>query len=186
MARDSNSDSRKEAQFIANEFLDATPDNKLGQFIAYLGNTALCRRKLLQYIKKWRLKLHTHQKFKDDDGNDTSWDEVADEEDLHMLYAIEPFLIWCQNDYGPDHYLYEAEDRMDITQIPRSAFLDYFYSVFDIDHPTKEDREQRLSQWARRHPTSPQNSGGPSSASSQNGQGTTPSTTSSKKRSQIP
>ena len=132
MARDSNSDSRKEAQFIANEFLDAQPDNKLGQFIAHLGNTALCRRKLLQYIKKWRLKLHTHQKFKDDDGNDTSWDEVADEEDLLMLYAIEPFLIWCQNDYGPDHYLYENEDRMDITKIPRSAFLDYFYGPFDL------------------------------------------------------
>ena len=126
MARDSNSDSQREAQYIANDLLDATPDNKLGQFLAYLGNTALCRRKLLQYIKKWRLKLHT-QNFKDSDGNDISWNEVADEEVLHMLYAIEPFLIWCQNDYGPDHYLYENEDRMDITKIPRSAFLDYFY-----------------------------------------------------------
>jgi len=181
MARDSNSDSRKEAQFIANEFLDAQPDNKLGQFIAYLGNTALCRRKLLQYIKKWRLKLHTHQKFKDDGGNDTAWDEVADEEDLLMLYAIEPFLIWCQNGYGPDHYLYEIEDRMDITKIPRSAFLDYFYGPFDINNPTKEDKEQRLAQWARRHPTSPQNGGGTSSAGPQNGQNTTSSTSYKKK-----
>ena len=115
-----------------------------------------------------------------DDGTITKWDKDADEEDLHMLYAIEPFLIWCQNDYGPDHYLYEAEDRMDITQIPRSAFLDYFYK-FDIDNPTKEDKEQRLFQWARRHPASPQNGGSGPSASTQNGQSTTPSSSPKKK-----
>jgi hypothetical protein len=182
MARDE--ESRKEAQYIAKEFLDAAPDTKLGKYIASLGSIAQCRRRLIQYIKKWRLKLHTRS-FQDSDGNEISWDEDADEEDLHMLYAIEPFLIWCQNDYGPDHYLYEEEDKMDITRIPRSAFLDYFYGPFDIDHPTKEDREQRLSQWARRHPTSPQNGGGPSSAGSQNGQGTTSSTSSKKKSNSI-
>ena len=183
MARD---DSRKEAQHIADEFLNATPDTKLGKFLASLGIIALCRRRLIQYIKKQRLKIH-EKDIVGDDGTITKWDEVADEEDLHMLYAIEPFLIYQQNDYGPpETFLYEAEDRMDITRIPRSAFLDYFYSGFDIDDPTEVDNEERLLQWARRHPTSPQNSGGPSSTSSQNGQGTTPSTTSSKKRSQIP
>ena len=70
---------------------------------------------------------------------------------------------------------------MDITKIPRSAFLDYFFGPFDIDHPTEEDKEQRLSQWARRHPASPQNGGGTSSAGSQNGQGTTSSTSPKKK-----
>ena len=91
MARDE--ESRKEAQYIVDKFLDAAPDSKLGKYIASLGSVALCRRRLIQYIKKWRLKLHTRN-FQDGDGNDISWDEVADEEDLHMLYAIEPFLIW--------------------------------------------------------------------------------------------
>ena len=178
MARDE--ESRKEAQYIVDKFLDAAPDSKLGKYIASLGSVALCRRRLIQYIKKWRLKIH-ERSFQDSDGSDISWDEDADEEELHMLYAIEPFLIYCQNDYGPDHYLYEEEDRMDITKIPRSAFLDYFYGPFDINNPTKEDKEQRLAQWARRHPTSPQNGGGTSSAGSQNGQSTTSSTSPKKK-----
>jgi hypothetical protein len=67
-----------------------------------------------------------------------------------------------------------------LTQIPRSAFLDYFYK-FDIDNPTKEDKEQRLFQWARRHPASPQNGGSGPSASTQNGQSTTPSSSPKKK-----
>ena len=38
-----------------------------------------------------------------------------------MLYAIEPFIIYCQNSYGPDTFMYEEEDRMDITTIPPDA-----------------------------------------------------------------
>ena len=99
-----------------------------------------------------------------------------------MLYTIEPFIIFQQNDYGPTTFHYEEEDRMDITRIPRGAFLDYFYRDFDIDNPTKENSEQRRLQWARRHPTSPQNGGGTSSASSQNGQ-SAPSSANNKKKS---
>ena len=55
MARD---DSRNEAQYIANEFLNAKPDKKLGKFLASLGSIAQCRRRLIQYIKKQRLKIH--------------------------------------------------------------------------------------------------------------------------------
>ena len=117
MARD---DSRKEAQHIADEFLNATPDTKLGKFLASLGIIALCRRRLIQYIKKQRLKIHERD-IVEDDGTHTSWDVNADEEALHMLYAIEPFLIYQQNDYGPETFFYEAEDRMDITRIPRST-----------------------------------------------------------------
>ena len=98
---------------------------KLGKFLASLGSIALCRRRrrlIIQYIKKQRLKIDERD-IVEDDGTRTKWDAVADEEDLHMLYAIEPFLIYQQNDYGPETYLYEAEDRMDITRIPRSAFL---------------------------------------------------------------
>ena len=113
MARDT--ESRQEAQHIAD-------DSKLGKFLASLGGTAQCRRKLIQYIKKWRLKLHTRG-FQDSDGNEITWDKVADEEALHMLYAVEPFIIFQQNDYGPETFLYEEEDRMDITRIPRGAFL---------------------------------------------------------------
>ena len=79
MARDSY-DSRKEAQHITDELPDASPDTKLGKFLASLGNIALCRRKLIQYIKKQRLKIHTKD-IKDSDGNVISWDVVADEED---------------------------------------------------------------------------------------------------------
>ena len=132
-----------------------TPDTKLGKFLASLGSIAQCRRKLIQYIKKQRLKIH-EKDILDGDGTRIPWDVVADEEVLHMLYAIEPFIIFQQNDYGPETFLYEAEDRMDITRIPRGAFLDYFYKDFDIDNPTKEDKEQRRLQWGRRHPTSPQ------------------------------
>jgi hypothetical protein len=71
---------------------------------------------------------------------------------------------------------------MDITRIMRDAFLDYYYGrEFDIDHPTEVDMEQRLLQWARRHPNSPQN-GGNSSVSSQNGVNAS-SYTSTKKKS---
>ena len=146
MARD---ESRKEAQHIADEFLNATPDTKLGKFLASLGSIALCRRKLIQYIKKQRLKIHEKDVL-DSDGNLILWDVVADEEDLHMLYAIEPFLIFQQNDYGPTTFYYEEEDRMDITRITRGAFLDYFYSDFDIDAPTEVDNKQRVLQWERR------------------------------------
>ena len=108
MARDSNYDSRKKAQHIADVFLNATPDTKLGKFIASLGSNAQCRRKLMQYIKKQRLKIH-EKDILDGDGTLISWDVVADEEDLHMLYAIEPFLVFQQNDYGPTTFYYEEE-----------------------------------------------------------------------------
>ena len=87
-----------------------------------------------------------------------------------MLYnAIEPFLIFQQNDYRPTAFYYEEEDRMDITR------------GFDIDAPTEVDTKQRVLQWERRHPNSPQN-GDTSSVSSQNGRNA-PSSTSTKKKS---
>ena len=72
------------------------PDTKLGMFLASLGNTAQCRRKLMQYIRKWRLKIHTRE-FKYSDGNDMSWDKDAYKDALSMLYSVEPFLIYEQN-----------------------------------------------------------------------------------------
>jgi len=43
---------------------------------------------------------------------------------------------------------------MDITTIPRGAFLKYVYEKFDMDNPTEPDSAMRLEQWKRRHPTS--------------------------------
>ena len=72
---------------------------------------------------------------------------------------------------------------MDITRIPHGAFLDYFYRDFDIDNPTEANSEQRRLQWARKHPNSPQNGGGTSSATSSQNDRNAPSFTSNKKKS---
>ena len=94
MARES--ESRTQAQHITDVILAADPNSKLGWFISHLSTTAQCRRKLKQYIKKFRLKLHTI-KFKDGSGNLTTFDEKDDEEVLSELYALDPFFNHNQN-----------------------------------------------------------------------------------------
>ena len=113
--------SAAEAEHIWDSFLGATTLNKMGPVRNVIGVHATDRRKLIHYIKKRRLKLHT-LKFKDSQGDFTLDDNDPDDtEIMEMLYAIEPFIIYCQNSYGPDTFMYEAEDHMDITTIDRDA-----------------------------------------------------------------
>ena len=110
-----------EAEYIWDSFLGATTTNKMGRVRNSMGPHANDKRKLIQYIKKQRLKLHTAT-LKDSQGEFTlDEDDPDDEELMGMLYAIEPFIIYCQNSYGPDTFMYEEEDRMDITTIPPDA-----------------------------------------------------------------
>jgi len=155
MARDTVS--AAEAEYIWDTILEATILNKMGRFKNVIGVHATDRRKLIHYIKKRRLKLHTIT-FKDDQGEFTfDENDPEDMEIMEMLYAIEPFIIYCQNSYGPDTFMYEEEDHMDITKISQDAFFQYFYEKFDINNPTVTDSDMRREQWERRHPASPLN-----------------------------
>ena len=78
MARDE--ESRKEAQYM-NEFPDATPDT----LVVPRMSIALCRRRLIQYIKKQRLKIH-EKDIVEGDGTRTSGGVVADEKKLYTCY----------------------------------------------------------------------------------------------------
>ena len=147
--------SAAEAEHIWDAFLEATTSNKMGRLRNAMGPHADDKRKLIQYIKKQRLQLHTAT-FKDDQGEFTfDENDPGDMEILEMLYAIEPFITYCQNSYGPDTFMYEEEDRMDITTISQDAFLKYFYEKFDINNPTVTDSDMRREQWNIRHPASP-------------------------------
>jgi len=128
---------------------------------------------LKQYIKKFRLKLHTI-KFKDGSGNLTTFDEKDDAEVLSELYALDPFFNHNQNMIGPKAQGYE-DRKMDIMKFTRDDFLDYMCDRFDVDDPDSWDEEdidqqkQSYFQW--------KNMGGTSSPSPTPTSGsTTPST----------
>jgi len=174
MARES--ESRSQALHITDVILAADSNSKLGRFILHLSTAAQCRRKLKQYIKKFRLKLHTI-KFPDENGNLTSFDEKADEEVLSELYALDPFFNHNQNLIGPKAQGYD-DRKMDIMKFTRDDFLDYICDRFDIDDPDswdEEDIDQQKESYFRW-----KNMGGTSSSTPTSG-----STTSSTKKEEV-
>jgi len=77
--------SAAEAEYIWNSFLGATTNNKVARVCNIIGVHAVDKHKLLWYIKKQRLKLHT-LKFKDNQGEFTlDENDPDDEEILRML-----------------------------------------------------------------------------------------------------
>ena len=141
MARES--ESRTQAQHITDVILAVDSDSKLGWFIVHLGTNAQCKRKLKQYIKKFRLKLHT-VKFKDGDGNLTTFDQKDDEEVLSELYALDPFFNHNQKMIGPKAQGYE-DRKLDIMKFTRDDFLDYMCDRFDINDPDSWDEGRHRS-----------------------------------------